>query len=210
MEYLAVTASRSGRKPAVTTTTKIYADEPFFLLQDLPPQPPEQLEFLRIGRSVEGGKLTGIGFDDVRRLRSLYDPVLVEADGAKGRPLKYPSPHEPLIPPSVDLIFVIAGLDGLYGRVGEEVFRWELFCEATGIGGDARVTPSLFANLFHDHILLKGVDRQKTVIVLNKYDLLDDKADAMVLARRIIISTGIPVVVSSVAKGIFYGVERWP
>ena len=38
-------------------------------------------------------------------------PLLIEADGARGRSLKAPASHEPVIPPFADLVIPVVGLD---------------------------------------------------------------------------------------------------
>ena len=90
-------------------------------------------DFVRVGKAIEDGKLTALESEDVAELGSMYDLVLIEADGSKGKPLKYPAEYEPVIPSFSDHVIVVAGLDALSGRVDEQIFRWELFGKATGL-----------------------------------------------------------------------------
>jgi probable selenium-dependent hydroxylase accessory protein YqeC len=48
------------------------------------------------------------------------DLVLVEADGARGRSLKLPAPHEPVIPSASTLVIVVAALDVLGEPLAED------------------------------------------------------------------------------------------
>ena len=91
-----------------------------------------------MGKSVDQEKLTGVGAGEVAALGEEYDLVLVEADGAKGRPLKYPAAHEPVIPPCSGRTVVVAGLDALGRTIAEAVFRSELFIRATGLSPGRR------------------------------------------------------------------------
>ena len=57
-------------------------------------------------------------------------PILIEADGARERPLKAPAVHEPPIPDFVSTVVVVAGLNGLGNPLTEEyVFRSQCFRE---------------------------------------------------------------------------------
>jgi probable selenium-dependent hydroxylase accessory protein YqeC len=207
-EYMAAELVKEGRSVAITTTTKIYVKEPYCLMgEDFSPSTGRP--FVRVGSSVEEGKLTALSFEDLERLGGVYDVVLIEADGAKGRPLKFPTIHEPVIPSFSDKIFVVAGLDGLFGRVDQKVFRWEIFCNVTGISADALVTPEVFLRFFDDEALLKGVDRGKCTVILNKYDTPGARREATDIAKGIIAGTDVgEVIVASVRLGIFYSVTK--
>ncbi len=55
-------------------------------------------------------------------------PLLIEADGARQKPLKAPAQHEPAIPEFVETVVVVAGLSGLGKTINEEnVHRPEIF-----------------------------------------------------------------------------------
>jgi probable selenium-dependent hydroxylase accessory protein YqeC len=209
MEYSARRAQESGRSVAITTTTKIFVREPFAVLDQGGFDREWKMPFVRVGNTCENGKLTGLAFKDILHLGSIYDLVLIEADGAKGMPLKAPAAYEPVVPPFSEKVFVLCGLDALGGRVEEKVFRWELFRDATGTAGDAVVTPELLPEFFADGLLLKGVDASRAIPVLNKYDVVSSKKDAMDAAKGIIRRSVLKrVLLSSVRTGIFYSVAR--
>ena len=87
-----------------------------------------------LGRRVRPDKLEGIAPARVDALAALADLVLVEADGARGRSLKVPAPHEPVIPRSTTLVVVVCALDALGQPLDEEhVHRVELVRAATGV-----------------------------------------------------------------------------
>ena len=208
IEYFAAEAMRRGKRVAITTTTKIWAKEPYVLWADLG-KGQARPDFVRVGKAVAGGKLTALDSDEVAELGSAYDLVLIEADGSKGKPLKYPSEYEPVIPPFSDRLIVVAGLDALSGRADELIFRWELFEKATGVAGNTRVTPSLFLRFFADDALMKGVDREKCVIVLNKYDACAQRHAVTDIAKEVLEKSGAArAIVSSALFETFYGVER--
>jgi xanthine dehydrogenase accessory factor len=208
IEYLAAEAVRRGKRVAITTTTKIWAKAPYVLWPDLSTVRARP-DFVRVGKAVADGKLTALQEGEVAELGSAYDLVLIEADGSKGKPLKYPAEYEPVIPSFSDRVIAVAGLDALSGRVDEQIFRWELLERATGVPGDARVTPSLFLRFFEDDKLMKGVNREKCVIMLNKYDSCATRDAVTDLAKAVLEKCGVTrLVLSSVLLETFYGVER--
>jgi molybdenum cofactor cytidylyltransferase len=75
-------------------------------------------------------------------------PLLVEADGARGWPLKAPAEYEPVIPDFIDQVVVVAGLSGLGQPLQEGiVHRPEVFACLAGIKPGASVTPEALARL---------------------------------------------------------------
>jgi probable selenium-dependent hydroxylase accessory protein YqeC len=86
-----------------------------------------------LGRPLRPDKIEGVTPARVDALAGKIDLVVVEADGARGRSLKVPAPHEPVIPRSTTLMLVLAGLDAI-GAVLDEtrVHRIELVAAATG------------------------------------------------------------------------------
>jgi len=208
IEYIAEEFIRQGKSAAVTTTTKIMAKEPYTVFEKNI-QYARIHRFLRTGKTIEGGKLTGMYPSDIMALGAMYDIVLIEADGAKKKPLKFPASFEPVIPSFSEKIFILCGLDGLSRRVDETVFRWELFDEATGIKGDEPVTSSILLSLFSEKGILKDCNLSKTTVVLNKYDASGQKGAATGIAKGVIEKTGIgQVIISSLSFKVFYSVTK--
>jgi probable selenium-dependent hydroxylase accessory protein YqeC len=204
-EFLAAGIVRSGKTVAITTTTKIYAREPYRLIPDNWSSIDLNVPFMRYGRTLENGKLTALDFTQVRNLGNIFDVVLIEADGAKEKPLKVPASYEPVIPGFSEKILVVSGLDALLKPVDETVFRWELLDGASGIEPHALITADLFARFFSESILLKGVDKTKCSVILNKYDILPKKEIVLRIAKNIVKKCpGLPVILSSVHCRAFY------
>jgi probable selenium-dependent hydroxylase accessory protein YqeC len=99
-----------------------------------------------LGRRVRADKIEGLAPERVDALAATADLVLVEADGARGRSLKVPAAHEPVIPGSATVVIVVAALDVL-GRPldGTRVHRLELVRALTGATEGTLVGPSLLA-----------------------------------------------------------------
>jgi probable selenium-dependent hydroxylase accessory protein YqeC len=142
-----------------------------------------------LGRRVRPDKLEGIAPARVDLLAPLADLVLVEADGARGRSLKVPAPHEPVIPASTTLVVVLCALDALGQPLDEEcAHRIELVRAATGVeAGEAVDEDCLATALRHqDGYPSRIPARARAGVFLNKAE--DDAAlDAAArLAARLI------------------------
>ena len=208
IEYLARSCVARHRSVAVVTTTKIFALEPFVVFDDWVKRTPRKASYIHIGKTAEGHKLTGLSCDEVKALGNDFDVVLIEADGAKGHPLKYPAPYEPVIPPFSEKVFVVAGLDALFKPFRDAVFRHELFSRSTGTEPPRLVYPDIFMRLFEDDALLKSTAGLDRTVVLNKYDTCKPRHLAAVLMQKILDRTGIREgVIAAVKHGIYYRIR---
>jgi len=206
-EYWAQVLIHAHLSVAITTTTKIYAKKPYTVIGDRIDTETFKEPLIRVGKTIEQGKLTGLTYEEIKDLGTQFDVVLIEADGAKGHSLKFPAPYEPVIPPFSEMIVVLSGLDSLFQKVDETVFRWELLCASENIKHDDTITPSLFSRFFSNHILLKGVDRTKCTIVLNKYDCVAWRSTVMDVAKEVV--SRIPeaqVFITSLMYKMFYAI----
>ncbi len=104
----------------------------------------------------------------------LADYLLVEADGAKGLPLKAPRKHEPVIPEATTLVIGVLGLDAL-GRPAERdtVFALDEFCALTKAKPGKAITPQHLAALIqHPQGLFKRAPAgARRAVFLNQADL---------------------------------------
>ncbi|MEW6028351.1 MAG: selenium cofactor biosynthesis protein YqeC [Chloroflexota bacterium] len=99
--------------------------------------------------------------------------LLIEADGARGRPLKAPAAHEPALPDFVDTVVVAAGLGGLGKPLTEDfVHRPHLFSTLSGLPFNEPVTPeALVRVLTHPEGGLKNIPPgARRVALLNQAD----------------------------------------
>jgi probable selenium-dependent hydroxylase accessory protein YqeC len=209
IEYLAANLIKRGKTVAITTTTKIFAREPYQLLNNEGIQLRRDIPMIRVGKTLENGKLTAVDSEDIQRLGTFYDTVLIEADGAKGKPLKFPAPYEPVIPYVAEKVYVVGGLDALFQKVHDVVFRWKLFHIVAGVDGDTVITPDIFLSFFSESILLKGIGTKQCTVVLNKYDTLRQKSCGSNIARELSNNIkGLNVIIASVNACTFYKVNH--
>jgi molybdenum cofactor cytidylyltransferase len=90
------------------------------------------------GPPGDDNRLHGLGEASISKLQRLCKEknlnLLIEADGARQLPLKAPAEYEPVIPPKVDTVVVIAGLSGIGKPLDEQwVHRPEIFSAVTGL-----------------------------------------------------------------------------
>jgi len=122
---------------------------------------------------LESGKLQGIAARWVEEIHSLpgVSVIIVEADGAAGRPFKAPREGEPVLPPDTTLLVPIMGIDVLGCPLDEEhVFRSEIAARFLNMSKGSAVTNEMVAGLLPE--VIKGKPEGARVIpFINKIDL---------------------------------------
>jgi len=121
-----------GHSVITTTTTQIWPptpDQSPCLIVEADPQALltkaetalRQHGHVTIGRKINSeGKLEGLSADVLRDLYPVADVLLVEADGARGRSVKAPAAHEPVIPPSTTILVPVVAIDAVGKPLDEE------------------------------------------------------------------------------------------
>lgn len=138
-------------------------------------------------RGVEGEKLKGFEAREVDGLYAsgLAKKLIVEADGARGFPVKGYGENEPVIPALTTCQIVVVGselfTDPLDGR---SVFRLPLFLAASGLEEGARPTAEELARILESgRLFLKGSPEGgacRRYLVINKADRLSREGLALV------------------------------
>ncbi len=132
-----------------------------------------------LGKSEPSGKLADpshvIPFEG---LLSLADYVLVEADGAAGRPLKAHRSWEPVVPACSGLTVCLVGASGFGRPVSEVCHCPELFASLAGITPDALVSEEHIAAVLNREALAD-------CYLVNQTDVLPDPERARLLCSLI-------------------------
>lgn len=178
---------KSGARVIVSTTTHIYPPEGMRILTgESLPDVRAELEtrgIVCLGVSAADGKLAAPTLS-ARGMANLADYVLLEADGAKGLPLKAPAAHEPVVPAETALVIAAAGLDGIGKPICETAFRPALYAELLGTDAAHIVSPEDAA-----YVLASGCGQRKSVgnarfcVLLNKADDAERIRSAQAAAR---------------------------
>ncbi len=204
MYALAERMVTKGKRVVTTTTTKIFPPAPdqspcIVLLKDAPNLEDLDDKLSRFGQVTLGGSLLPSGKLDsvpeavIRSCLEYADHVIVEADGAAGRPIKAPEEWEPVIPGSTDMVIAVVGLDCLGNPADAQwVFRLERFRSITELENSQVITPEAIARLLaHPLGAFKGAP-EKAVLVpfLNKADLLEVQWNMTKVVNRIFPTAG--------------------
>ncbi len=94
---------------------------------------------------TDDGKVVGLSGETLNVVyrSGLFDSILVEADGARGKPLKAPAPHEPVLPSGTTCVVAVVGADALGSPLTEQyVHRWRLAAEMAGQDPGSVITES--------------------------------------------------------------------
>jgi len=191
MLALAKELTTKGYRVVTSTTTKVWREQaekaPYIILTESSPGWMDELkEAIELSRHAFLGekilpsdKVQGIAPEIANELyeESVSDYLMIEADGAAGKPVKAPAGHEPVIPISTTLVVAVIGLDAL-GKpcLPETVFRLDDFLRVTGAERGEILTPELVAKLVrHDMGSFKECpEGARKALFLNRADLLED------------------------------------
>lgn len=135
LHYLANSLVCKRKRVMLTTTTRIFIPDtnqlPGFqlLIEEDPVSiirqkgPESGLVVAAQGIEKETNKLLGYSTDGIDQLfqYSAFDFILVEADGAKQKPIKAPSKSEPVIPRRTSFVFGLIGMDCLGKSLEESI-----------------------------------------------------------------------------------------
>src|SRR5690349_15315463 len=116
-------------------------------------------------------------------------PLLIEADGSRGKPLKAWADHEPPIPEFVEVVVQVVGLTGLGQPLNEEnVHRSEIFSRLSGLNIGETVTPdSLVRVLIQREAGLKNIPTNaRKIILLNQADTHELQSAAQGLTQALL------------------------
>jgi len=204
----------------VTTTTKFLLNQSSIAEAHLIAQNPRELDRLSTllgkhssvlvtGEAAETeSKWLGLNRSTIDALHAIAKTagavLLIEADGARGRSLKAPAGHEPVIPAYVDLVAPVVGLDVIGAALdGNLVHRPEIVASLLGLTMGDRLGPEHVASLMSDPSGgMKGVPQSAEVrVLLNKVETPDRIEDGGIIAGRLLASSRISaVVLACVAK----------
>ena len=119
---LAEKAAGEGKNVIVSTTTHILQPEEHYAgtLQDVRKLWREG-RYAVVGTPCEDGKLKALPDKELAFWDQEADMLLLEADGAKGYPLKVPAAYEPVVPAQCVMVIGVMGIDAL-GKPLKDVF----------------------------------------------------------------------------------------
>ncbi len=175
---LSAQLAANGHRVIVTTTTKLGLDQTSgrrLCWSDDPAQINEALGeegSLLVVSEADHHKVLGYAPDVVAgwfsSTRATY--ILVEADGARRRPLKAPAGHEPVVPSSASVVVIVMGIDAIGQTFAAAAHRPEQASKLTGLSESDLITPQSAASILaHPDGGLRGIpDTSRVVVALTK------------------------------------------
>ena len=186
-----------GKTVLITTTTHMFVEEDTLLTDDAD----------AIARVLKDTGYVMAGIPDGEKIKPLSketfdavcawaDVVLVEADGSRRLPLKYPNAAEPVIPENTEEILVVCGLNAIGQKAREVCHRLELVKECLGIDDETVITPAHIQKLVTEGYLkpLRTAYPQVKISVRSRHDgslyqraiasLLQNEQDVSILHKE--------------------------
>lgn len=157
----------------VTTTTHMFIEADTLLTDDADGII-QQLK--KTGYAMAGirddSKFTALSEETYAAVCAHADVVLVEADGSKSLPLKYPNATEPVIPENADEIIVVCGLNAIGQKAKDVCHRLELVKDILAIADDTLITPAHIQKLITEGYLnpLREKYPNKKIVVSPRHD----------------------------------------
>ncbi|MEA2021078.1 MAG: selenium cofactor biosynthesis protein YqeC [Candidatus Caldatribacteriota bacterium] len=208
---LARELSKKKKRIILTTTTHMFTRQlnPFITIKNLIETDDEKImednikkyfhqnkngEIVLVHHRIkekEGEKISGPSPDCLSQWwnSGLADYFIVEADGARGRPIKASASHEPVICESTTDLIGVIGIDALGLPLDEKnVFRPHLFSKLTGTKIREKITlDAMTALICHPQGLFKSVpSHSRCYLFINKVNDELRKKSAEKLAAQVL------------------------
>ena len=154
IKKLAAQYRSEGKTVLVTTTTHMFIEKDALLTDDAGTiiGVLQKTGYAMAG-IPEGEKIKALSKETFDNLCAFADVILVEADGSKCLPLKYPNTTEPVIPENTDEIIVVCGLNAIGEKAKDVCHRLELVKTCLGVEDDTVITPVHVQKLVTDGYL---------------------------------------------------------
>lgn len=173
LKQMAEQYRRAGKTVFVTTTTHMFAEADTLLTDDAETilQELQRTGYVMAG-IPDGTKIKALSQDTFTAVSAHADVVLVEADGSKMLPLKYPNASEPVIPANTDEIYVLCGLQAIGQPAKDVCHRLALVKACLGIEDDTVITATHVQTLVTEGYLrpLRTAYPTANIIVSPRHD----------------------------------------
>ena len=167
-----------GKRVLVTTTTMMFypehKDNDKFILGDWPEEYlPKDESITLFAKTMIDEKIKGPDSKEIEKIynKNIFDIILIEADGAKRKPITAPAGHEPLVPDFTGVTIGVIGLDSIGKVLDEEnTHRPELLKEIFNVEMPHKIEPrDIIELIINENGLFKDSSGRK-IVFLNKAD----------------------------------------
>lgn len=108
-------------------------------------------------------KIVGLPEDVLRCVMDHADVTLIEADGSKHMPIKYPGDHEPVLYPDTTKVILVMGLWTLGQPIKKTVFRYEEMLKRFGWCAEDTLTFEMLNVIIRDGYRKKLLTEEKHI-----------------------------------------------
>lgn len=158
IHQMAETYIKEGKRVLITTSTHMYTEPDTIVTDDAD----QIIECLNTNHYAFAGKLsdttnkiTALSLETFEKVSTFADEILVEADGSKQLPLKYPNENEPVIVPGCNQIIIVTSLLALGKPAKEVIHRLEIALTVLNELGNTVVTDDTLVTAQHIQTLLR-------------------------------------------------------
>jgi probable selenium-dependent hydroxylase accessory protein YqeC len=125
--------------------------------------------------TADGNKIKGFEPTEIKQIQNsgYFDTILVEADGARGKPIKAPAEYEPVIPPDIDIVAGVIGMDCIGTEINKQnVHRPEIFTKITESVNGSVIEKSIVIKLLTspEGIFKNTSPKSRKIVIFNKSD----------------------------------------
>lgn len=173
IKKLASRYRQEGKTVLITTSTHMFIEEDTLLTDDAGTILDALKKTGYAMAGVSGGnKINALSKETFDTVCPYADVVLVEADGSRMHPLKYPNAREPVIPENTDEIIVVCGLNAIGQKAKDVCHRLELVKACLEIEADTVITAAHVQKLVTEGYLkpLREKYPHKKLTVLPRHD----------------------------------------
>ncbi len=188
-----------GWRVAATTTTSIGVDQLELMPFAVTPREGagtlamalDEFRFVFVYDEIRSERVYGPPLSYIPRMMDTVpsDVLLIEADSARGLPLKAPFADEPVIPPETSLVIPTASLSVLGAELDDEhVYNAQAIIDRYGFGEGQRVKSPWVAQVLRDEMLglARVPDNVRVVALLNQVSEGYLRGRARLIARLIL------------------------
>lgn len=200
IDLLAYELAKRNQRTVITTTTHRYAPMQYDCTGQQYERLKQQLALERIAvigtpcietkNGMTVNKITEPDRSQYEKAAQLADYMLVEADGSRHLPLKYPNQSEPVLRHDCDVCMIVAGLSALGQTLASCCHRYELACQAqkSNLCGSAIVNESdivwLITFGYIRQLIVKN-PKLTYIVVLNQADDSETKSKGKLILHRL-------------------------
>lgn len=203
---------KAKKRVLISTTTKIFnpkkQEYDYYFLDDIDREfTPLEGTVTVLGECIKDGKLIGVSPKKVDEIidRNMFDFILIEADGSKGKPIKAPAPHEPIVPIKTTITIGIIGLDCFNKAIDQNIaHRPELLKKISGNEHFKTINQNVIINLVLAKDGLFKNSKGKKILLLNKADESSKIHIAKTIQDKLGSMGFTNIVLADVKKKLFY------